>query len=164
MTQEGRLRPETAGLELLEGTTGAVPRVTLTALAPVARLRSPIMERRPFVLPPPADDRVTVPLPPLSAFVGASGLALLVATPVFLMAGWQVAIVAAVLAPVARQLRRWANRLTFSIGDGFLPYRAETGWPKGVREDDDVRWNWSTAASTSARGEMRARRAWTELG
>lgn len=146
MIDEARRRPGSAGLELIEGTEGTVPRAALTALAPVARFRSPLMDRRPTVTPPADDDRVMVSLPPLSAFLGASGLALVVAAPLLLVAGWQVAAVAAVLAPLARQLRRWANRLPFTIGDGFLPYRADDGWPKGVREDNDVRWNWSTAA------------------
>ncbi len=30
-----------------------------------------------------------------------------------------------------------------AFGEGFLPYRADTGWPRGVQEDDSVVWSWS---------------------
>jgi hypothetical protein len=93
------------------------------------------------------DDRPTMLLPPLRAFIGPSGLAALVATPLLLVVGWQLALAAAVVVVVSRALDRLVGRATFSLGDGFLPYRAQTGWPQGVQEEDDVRWNWSAASA-----------------
>ena len=128
------------------------PRVITVAVAPVSRIRSPIMEHRSFEPLPPADDRPAVMLPPLRAFIGPSAFALLVAVPLLLLVTWQVALVGAAVAAAARELRGRANRMTFSFGEGFLPYRAQTGWPQGVREDDDVRWNWSPLSQGGARG------------
>jgi hypothetical protein len=34
------------------------------------------------------------------------------------------------------------RRIPFSFGQGFLGYRSDLGWPQGVQEDDDFRWNW----------------------
>jgi hypothetical protein len=131
-----------AAPELIEGAHGPGPRVIPVAVAPAARLRSPIMERRPIELRTTDDDRPSVLLPPMRSFIGPSGVALMVAAPILLLAGWQVALVAGLGAAGYRELDRRIGRAGFSLGDGFLPYRRETGWPHGVREDDDVRWNW----------------------
>lgn len=129
--------------QLVEDARREARGVTPISVGPAVRLRSPIMEHRP-VKPLPADeDRPAVPLPPLRAFIGPSGLALLVAAPVLLLAGWQPAFAAGAVALVARGLDRVVGRATFSLGDGFLPYRPDTGWPQGVQEEDDVRWNWT---------------------
>jgi hypothetical protein len=136
---------DAATLQLVEGAEREVPKVTPVGVGPVVRLRSPIMEHR-LVEPLSADeDGPGVLLPPLRAFVGPSGLALLVAAPVLLVAGWQLAVIAGAVTLVARGLDRLVSRAPFSLGDGFLPYRPETGWPQGVQEDTDVQWNWSTA-------------------
>src|SRR4051795_2981700 len=34
------------------------------------------------------------------------------------------------------------GRVTFSFGQGVVGYRSDLGWPTGVQEDDDFRWNW----------------------
>lgn len=34
------------------------------------------------------------------------------------------------------------RHVSFSFGEGFLGYRAQMEWPRGVQEDDDVRWDW----------------------
>ena len=34
------------------------------------------------------------------------------------------------------------NGVPFSFGEGFVGYRPDTAWPRGVQEDDDVRWDW----------------------
>lgn len=143
MTQDRSRRPDAKGGELVEGADGVGPRVIPVAVAPISRLRSPIMEHRPIELLPPGDDRLTVLLPPLRAFVGPTGLALLVAAPVLLAVGLQAALIVGVVAPVLRELHRRVGRATFSFGEGLLPYRAQTGWPQGVQEEDEVRWNWS---------------------
>ena len=41
-------------------------------------------------------------------------------------------------------LRRVERRITFSFGQGFIGYRSDLGWPQGVQEDDDFRWNWKS--------------------
>jgi hypothetical protein len=101
------------------------------------------MERRPIELRTTDDDRPSVLLPPMRSFIGPTGVALMVAAPVLLLAGWQAALIAGLGAAAYRELDRRVGRAGFSLGDGFLPYRSETGWPHGVREDDDVRWNWA---------------------
>ena len=60
-----------------------------------------------------------------------------------LLAGWQSALMVAGLDSILHALSLVANRVTFTFADGFLPFRLEDAWPHGVREDDDVRWNWS---------------------
>jgi hypothetical protein len=152
MTQDAGSGSDVAGLELLEVADGTGPRVTPEVVAPAPRLRSPIMEHRrvgPLFLD---DDRPTVLLSPIRAFLGPAGIAALVAAPFVLVAGWQVAFVAAAVAVAARELDRRANRATFSLGDGFLPYRPDTDWPQGVQEEDDVRWNWTPIRNNGAHG------------
>jgi hypothetical protein len=146
MIQDRLRQSDAADRVLLEDADGEARGVTRIVVGPVARLRSPVLEHRPIELLSPDEDRPTVLLPPLRAFIGPSGLALLVAAPVLLLAGWQLALVAAVIAIVSRAVDRLVGRATFSFGDGFLPFRTEGGWPKGVREDDDVRWNWSAVS------------------
>jgi hypothetical protein len=128
---------------LIEGVRGVGPRVIPEAVAPASRLRSPIFEHRPIEPLTPDDDCPSLVLPPLRAFIAPSGLALLIAAPILLLAGWQWALVAGLGATVCRELDRRVGRAGFSLGDGFLPYRPETGWPQGVQEDNDVHWNWS---------------------
>jgi hypothetical protein len=151
MVEDARSRSDHLGDELLEGTDGVGPRVTPVSVAPVSRMRSPIMEHRLIVPLPPRDDRPTVLLPPLRAFIGPSAFALLAAAPALLVAGLQVALIFAVVAPALRELHRRASRATFSFGEGFIPYPAQLSWPKGVQEDDEVRWNWSPLGNGGAR-------------
>ena len=94
---------------------------------------------------------LSVPLPPIGAFVGPSRIALLLAAPVWLVIGLQAALAVAVLAFAYRFMHDLGDRAGFSIGEGFLPYRARLAWPQGVQEDDDVRWNWSAARAGGAR-------------
>ena len=41
-------------------------------------------------------------------------------------------------------LRSVSISVPFSFGEGFLGYRGDPAWPKGVQEDDDVHWDWRT--------------------
>ena len=43
------------------------------------------------------------------------------------------------------------RRVSFSFGEGFVGYRSDMGWPRGVQEDDDFRWAWRPANRTSRR-------------
>jgi hypothetical protein len=151
MTQDAGRRSDAAGQELFEGASGQGPRVIALAVAPGFRIRSPTMKRRPFEPLPPDDGRPAVLLPPLRAFIGPSGFALLAAMPLLLVASWQVALVAAVVAAASREIRRRADRMTFSFADGFLPYGAQTGWPQGVQEEDEVHWNWPPVRNGGAK-------------
>jgi hypothetical protein len=153
MTQDSPRRPDPARPELLEGTDARGPRVVPLAVTPVSRLRSPIMEHRRSQPERADEERPTLLVPPLRTFIGPSGIALLAAAPLLLVVGWQAALVAGVLAPALREVHRLAARVTFSFGDGFLPYRVEDGWPQGVQEEDEVRWKWSpTSDGGRARG------------
>jgi hypothetical protein len=143
MIENGWRSSDAGDPELIEGAFGGGPRVIPEAVAPVSRLRSPILEHRrvdPLTID---DDRAAISLPALRTLLGPSGLALLVAAPVMLIAGWQAAVVVGFGAAAYRELDRRIGRVGFSLGDGFLPYRPQTGWPQGVQEDNDVRWNWS---------------------
>lgn len=42
------------------------------------------------------------------------------------------------------------RHVSFSFGEGFLGYRAQMGWPRGVQEDDDVRWDWHAGLADHA--------------
>lgn len=43
---------------------------------------------------------------------------------------------------------RWIDRhITFTFGEGFVGYRGDPGWPRGVQEDDDIHWNWNVHRS-----------------
>ncbi len=152
MTQGAPRLSDDAAQELLEDADGLGPRVITVAVAPISRVRSPLMEHRSFAPLPPDEDRPALLLPPLRALVGPSRFALLVALPLLLLVTWQAALVGAVVAAAARELRCRADRMTFSFGEGFLPYRSQAGWPLGVQEDDDVRWNWTPAGSGGAQG------------
>jgi hypothetical protein len=54
----------------------------------------------------------------------------------------RVAVVAGSLGFLAVGSRRIDRRVPFSFSE-LLGYRADLGWPRGVQEDDDVRWNWN---------------------
>jgi hypothetical protein len=150
--------PLAADPELIEGAQARVPRVTPEAVAPASRIRSPIMERRRIELLYPGGARPSLLLPPLRSFVGPLGLAAIVATPILLLVGWQIALLAGLGAAGYRELDRRIAQLGLSVGDGFLPYRHQTGWPQGVQEDSDVRWNWSPGhEGQGARGGQTAR-------
>jgi hypothetical protein len=143
MIDDGWGSSDIGGHELVEGAFDGGPRVIPEAVAPVSQLRSPIMEHRRVDPLPSHDDGARELLPVLRTMVGPFELAALVAAPVLLLAGWQVAVVVGLGVATYRVLDRLIDRVSFSLGDGFLPYRSETGWPQGVQEDDDVHWNWS---------------------
>jgi hypothetical protein len=153
MIEDALLGSSAADHVLIESAHGGGPRVVPEAVAPAPRLRSPIFEHRAIELLTLDDDRPSLVLPPLRAFIAPSGLALLIAAPILLVAGWQWALVAGLGAAACRELNRRVGRARFSLGDGFLPYRPDTGWPQGVQEDNDVHWNWSPIRTGGAEGE-----------
>lgn len=117
---------------------------------PEGRIHSPIFARRADPEPAPADVPPGVELPPVRSFLGPLAWVLVLGLPVLLRVGWQAAAVVAVVALVVREAHLRADRSTISFGEGFLGYTARDGWPHGVQEDDDVRWNWKPARSAQA--------------
>ena len=55
----------------------------------------------------------------------------------------------ALLTPLKLLVRTY---LGGSFGAGFLGPRADPGWPRGVQEDDDVRWAWTPTATAGPDG------------
>jgi len=47
-----------------------------------------------------------------------------------------------VLVGVAAAVRLVDRRIPFSFGEGFVGYRSDAGWPRGVQEEDGVHWKW----------------------
>ncbi|MEA2608944.1 MAG: hypothetical protein QOJ75_1187 [Chloroflexota bacterium] len=126
---------------------------------PEARLRSPIVSHRPTA-PGPAAQPAAHPdvpafvLPPARELVRPMLWAFLAAAPVLALFGWLPAIVTGAVAVVVRVLDIRVGRATFSFGDGFLPFRGDLRWPRGVQEEDDVHWNWSPVRD-APRGQAR---------
>jgi hypothetical protein len=112
---------------------------------PEPRFRSLLAESRPVepVGRDPSVDAFTLPLPSVGSVVRSAGWAALVAIPLLLLLGWQVALVSGALAVVTRELDRRFGRANISFAAGFLPFRDGLGWPHGVQEEDGVQWNWS---------------------
>lgn len=152
MSQGAPGRATAATEELLDDPERLTPRPVARPVEPAGALRSPLMEHRPIRPLPPDTVGLTVPLPPIGAFVGPSRAALFAAAPVWLLIGLQAALVVAAIALAYRLVGHLTGHESFSIGEGFLPYRAKLDWPQGVQEDDDVRWNWNAPGSRGALG------------
>jgi hypothetical protein len=67
---------------------------------------------------------------------------------------WGLLVIALLLAASVATLRQVDLRSVLSFGDGFLGYRSHTDWPRGVQEDDDLRWSWPTARSSDPGGGL----------
>lgn len=93
--------------------------------------------------PGPVEDRgIAVHVPAIARWLTLVGMVAAVALTVVTQdVRWGVVGGAALVAGIA--LRRAAGRVSFSFGEGFLPYRSDLGWPSGVQEDDDVHWAWA---------------------
>jgi hypothetical protein len=55
----------------------------------------------------------------------------------------------AVLTAVMAVMLEWSSRGAGTLAGLFHP--PELGWPQGVQEDDDVRWNWRAAGLPTPR-------------
>jgi hypothetical protein len=107
----------------------------------------------PDVVPAMLPDRSILPPLPVGGRVElelelASVVCVAVASS-FVAADVRVAIAVGALGFVAVGIRRIDRRIPFSFGEGFVGYRADLGWPRGVQEDDDVRWNWRRSAAVT---------------
>jgi hypothetical protein len=122
------------------------PRVKLEVVE--ATMSSPLFRRPVEPAVAPAMLPETVILPPMTVAWRVElelELAIIVAIAVaasFVAGDARVVVVVGSLGFAAIGIRRIDRRVTFSFGEGFIGYRADLGWPRGVQEDDDVRWNW----------------------
>jgi hypothetical protein len=122
---------------------------------PVVTLRSPVLDPRPIQTIPveSLDDRPGMGFPSSDVLSRAFSTGTLVAIPALAVFGWQLALMIAIVAAAMRELDGGLDEAARGFGDGFLPYRPDDGWPRGVQEDDDVRWSW--APTTFTRASMR---------
>jgi hypothetical protein len=143
-------RAEPLDHELIEPSSTAGWSIALILFRPVPRFRSPIMEPRPFQPLPRDQDGREMTIPAARDVIRPMGWAMLLAIPVLVLVGWQVALFVAVATAIIRAVDGRIARSSLSFADGFIGFRGETGWPRGVQEDDDVRWNWSNTGSGQA--------------
>lgn len=155
---------------LLEIETGAVDRSPVHLDSVVPRVSAPIFHSTrgdepledPDVMARPGDELAPDGSPPIDVSIRwPAGLTIGVPPMLFatsiaiavsiaqhdLVAGLFVAAVVA----AAAVLRNASRRATFTFGEGFLGYRSDMGWPRGVQEDDEVRWNWRTHPADASR-------------
>ena len=67
-----------------------------------------------------------------------------------------VSTLAGIAAGVVRSIQVVDRGIPFTFGEGFVGFRADLGWPRGVQEDDDMHWSWpgrTVGASTSGRSD-----------
>ena len=69
----------------------------------------------------------------------------------FLSGDARAAIIVGSLGLAAVGTRLIDRHVTFSFGEGFVGYRSDVGWPRGVQEDDDVHWNWKRRCTRRTR-------------
>ena len=136
--------------ELVEPSSTAGWSIALVLFRPVPLFRSPIMERRAFTPVPDDLDRPGMTVPAARDVIRPMGWGLLVAIPVLFLVGWQVALFLGVASAIVRSVDGLIARSNLSFADGFIGFRTETAWPKGVQEDDEIRWNWSKAGNGQA--------------
>lgn len=144
MDSDPRYRAPIAKPELIEidsrSNSDGVPALQ----RPVAHLCSPVTRRRAPASPPkPRVDGPSVRIPPAPVLIRSFGLALVAAGPCLPLLGWQPAVIMGGIVAVTRLIDGRISRLSFRFGDGFVPPTNAHGWPRGVQEDDEIRWNWS---------------------
>ena len=128
--------------------------VELTAI--VAHLGSPLLDHR--IVRAPVDPELTVPVGPIVRMaVRLAAPAVAAAIVVYVIAGLPAAILVAFVGSAARLTGRVGKRAQFTFGEGFLPFRADLGWPHGVQEDDDMRWQWTAAPLPGALPQLDGR-------
>jgi len=115
---------------------------------PEPKFRSPLVKSRHVEAPRrnPDSEVPTLALPSARALLRPTAWAALVAAPLLLLIGWQIALVFGVLAAATRELDARFRRANISFAEGFLPFRDRSAWPQGVQEEDGVHWHWSPRA------------------
>jgi hypothetical protein len=94
---------------------------------------------------------------------GGFALALVAVLGAMLVTGYEMFVIVAALGIAVLALRRVAAATSFSFTDGFLAYRGDPGWPRGVQEDDDFHWSWSPP-SAAATGTFQPPRVRSRVG
>jgi hypothetical protein len=130
-------------LEVVEAATMSSPIFRAEPVADVADLVPEWAElpesAEPLELPPIAiSRRLGFEIAFIAAVAGAA---------TFLTGDARAAIVVGSLAVVTFGIRLIDRHVSVSFAAGFIGYRSDLGWPRGVQEDDDVHWNWSAGRS-----------------
>jgi hypothetical protein len=141
--------------ELIEREDDAASAVRPVLLRPVASVRSPILEHRPIEARAPGQGRPGLTVPPVRALIGPLIWAIVPASLVLVLSGPLPAIVLGLLIVVIRASGRRVGLSNISFADGFLPYRPDDGWPRGVQEEDVVHWNLAPLRNAGAGGGVR---------
>lgn len=150
MDEQRLNRADPVDHEMIERASTAGWSVALVLFRPVPRFRSPLLEGRPIVGLPSDPERRGMAVPAVRDVIRPMGWAMLLAIPVLVVVGWQVALIIGAASAIIRGVDGRIARSNLSFADGFLGFRSEAAWPKGVREDDDVHWNWSGAGNGQA--------------
>jgi hypothetical protein len=125
---------------------------------PVAHIRSPILDEHARPRPRPrTTNEEMVPItvlvrdywPTVSPVVMVGGVFLLFAND-------QWAMFAAGTTAVAIAMRAVARRITFNFADGFLAFRKDESWPRGVQEEYDVPYAWPSSGRFAPDGSPKA--------
>jgi hypothetical protein len=145
MAHDSPRQQSSPGVELIERPAVTGWMVWPELVRPDPTIRSPIMDPRRRQILPPDPDRTTVMLPAGRDLLGPMTWAVCIALPVLVVIGWQAAVLAWVVTAIVRTVDGRLARSDLSFASGFIGYRGAPEWPRGVREDDDVRWNWSGA-------------------
>jgi hypothetical protein len=136
--------------ELVEHPSDAETGVRLVLLRPEAHMRSPMFEQGPDEAPDPDpppddDDRPSFDMPPARSLVRPAIWATVPALIALVGLGPFAALIVGALVIGAQVLHLLAGRATFTFADGLLPYKGDDEWPRGVQEENEVHFNWSTA-------------------
>ena len=121
------------------GQPGTVARERV--VRPSAHLHAAVVDDVALEILAREQDRRTIELPPLGTLVGALLWALAPAVALFSLVNWEAAAVAGPGGFLLWVLNRRVARSSIRFADGFVQYRDETP-VSGIREDDDVRWQW----------------------
>lgn len=111
---------------------------------PVAHIRSPILaEPTRSQARARAADIETVPITDLIRHYWPTASPIVVIGGAFLLfATVQWALFAAGTTAVGIAMRAVARRITYTFADGFLAFRKDESWPRGVQEEYDVPYAW----------------------
>jgi hypothetical protein len=112
---------------------------------PTPRIRSPLFSAPSPSPPHRAAERElpTIPLPPARAFVRPIVAAMLFGIPAVLLISWPIAVVVASFGAIGTEVDAGLRRENVTFAQGFLAFREPTAWPRGVQEEDGVRWRWA---------------------
>jgi len=111
---------------------------------PVAHIRSPMLDdyARPRPRARATNEEMVPVMDLLREFWPTASPIVLVGGAFLLFANVQWAMFAAAMTAVGIAMRAVARRITFTFADGFLAFRRDDSWPRGVQEEYDVPYAW----------------------